>query len=100
MKQGTTPTHIFELPFETSLIAKVRVLYRQDGKVKLRKEHEECSLNGNTISIRLTQEETLMFDCTSPVEIQLRVITLGGDSLVSDKRLVSNEECFEREVFS
>lgn len=78
MIRGTTPTHTFEIPFNTSMIASVRVVYAQDDAVIVTKCTEDCIFDGNTINVTLTQEDTLKFDCKKCVQIQLRVLTTGG----------------------
>ena len=73
MKQGTTPTHTFVLPFDASVIEKVRIIYAQDEEVKL--TVCDVSIEGNTITARLTQEDTLKLECGKFVEVQVRVLT-------------------------
>lgn len=84
MIQGTTPTHKFNIPMDASIIKSVRITYAQQGKVLLTKESEDCHINGNVIELKLTQEETLLFDEFSSVQIQVRVLTAGGDALASE----------------
>lgn len=59
MYRGTTPTLRFTLPFDTSTLDAVWVTIAQGGKVIINKEKSDCDLNGNDISVTLTQEETL-----------------------------------------
>lgn len=82
--RGTTPTHIFRLPFDTALIKSVRITYAHNKKPVLIKETEQCTLEGDTITVRLTQEETLLFKNNWDVEIQLRVLKTDGDVLRSE----------------
>ena len=84
MIQGTTPTHTFNLPIDVSLVKNVRITYAQCETVVLQKEKGSCSFDGNSLQVKLTQEETLLFSCGSPVKIQLRIRTTGGDVLASD----------------
>lgn len=83
MIRGTTPTHTYNLPFDTALIDKIKIAYAQNGVVVLTKEKADCKFEGNTVTVRLTQEDTLKFDA-SRVQIQIRVLTIGGDALASD----------------
>lgn len=84
MRQATTPTHTFELPFDTSLIDKVRVTYKQGDALVIDKRREDCTMEGQTIRLTLTQEETLALDPDYGVDIQLQVLTTGGNALTSD----------------
>lgn len=100
MIRGTTPTHVFNLPFESSLISSARVIYKQGTKEILRKETEAFEMEGNTIRVTLTQEETFLFDCKGSVKLQLRVLTKAGKSLSTRTIIVSVDECLDNEVLS
>lgn len=98
MIRGSTPAHIFTIPIQTSLISCVRVIYSQKDKVIILKETEDCTLDGNTITTTLTQEETFLFNCNDYVKIQLRIKTLDGKVMPSEIMRVSVGECLEEEV--
>lgn len=98
MIRGTTPTHIFTLPFETNILSNIRIIYTQGCERILVKEIGDCHLDGNTATVRLTQEETFRFDCNKYVEIQIRVLTAEKDALNSTPIKVSVERCLEDEV--
>lgn len=83
MIQGSTPMHVFVLPFSTDMIHKVRISYDQKKKIVLTKETIDVSMIDNTIFFRLTQNETLLFDALIPVRIQLHVLTTDGEALPS-----------------
>ncbi len=99
MIQGTTPTHIFELPFDVDLISVVKVVYAQMDEILIEKNTEDCVLSRNTITTKLTQEETFKFKNGLPVQIQLRVMTTEGEALVSRIENVSVSKCLDKEVF-
>ena len=98
MIQGTTPTHRFNIPLDASIIQRVKVTYAQSGKVLLVKEDAECRVEGGVIELKLTQEETLLFDEFSSVQIQVRVLTTGGDALASDVIRVPCGAILDKEV--
>ena len=98
MIQGTTPTHTFTLPFDTSLLTSARIIYSQNEKIILKKELSDCECSGNTISCKLTQEETFLFVHPKTVQIQIRVLTDGGDALNSDIETVPCKMCLDDEV--
>lgn len=83
MVQGSTPLHSFVLPFSTELIAAVRVAYEQKKKIVLVKETQDVMMQDHVIGLRLTQEETLLFDPLVSARIQLHILTTGGDALPS-----------------
>ena len=98
MIRGTTPTHIFTLPFGIETIKTIQIIYAQSGAEKLTKSNEDCMLDGNTVTVKLTQEDTFLFDDGVCVEVQVRVLTNGGDALASRVMRVRCEECLSCEV--
>ena len=100
MKQGTTPTHIFLIPFDTSTITNLAILYAQGDSVILRKELADCTLEGQEIKVTLTQEETFLFDNKKDAKIQLHVLVAGENALVSDIYTVSVDKCLDDEVLT
>lgn len=95
---GTTPDQSFTLPIDTSLVKKARVVYAQRDVVIVVREGDDLQMEGNEISFRLTQEETLRFKSDSQVDIQLRVLTHDGKVPWIKPVTVSVERCFDREV--
>lgn len=98
MFKGTTPTHIFEVAIDTSLIKTVKITYSQKDKLILTKRTEECEVSDGVISTRLSQEDTFLFDNDSIVTIQLRILTEGGDALVAEPMTMSVCKCLDDEV--
>lgn len=83
MIRGTTPTHVFNIPFDTAELQEVRVSYSQCTGVVVQKETADCTMEGNAVSVTLTQADTLQFDDKMPVKIQLKVLTKAGCVLAS-----------------
>ena len=99
MIRGTTPTHIFTIPFDAELVKAGKIIYAQDGENIIEKTLAECSFEGNTIKVRLTQEESFRFDCHKGyVYIQIRLLTVAGDVIASELMRVSVERCLDSEV--
>jgi hypothetical protein len=98
MMQGTTPTHIFKLPFDVSAVKAVQIIYAQNDTEVLTKDINDCELEGNTISTKLTQDETLQLDHRYNVQIQIRVLTAADDALASDVICVKCDRCLSDEV--
>lgn len=98
MRRGTTPKHTFTLPFDTSAVAKARVIYAQGDVVKVVKKEADCELSGNTISVKLTQADTLRLNHKLKTDIQVRVVTHDKDAFASDIITVSTKQCLSDEV--
>lgn len=98
--RGTTPTHIFTIPFEVSLAKEVRVTYGQDDNVIVTKTEEDCDLSGNQIKLMLTQADTFLFDSKRPVQIQLRILTVDNKVMASKVKTVDVLKCLDSEVLA
>lgn len=83
MYRGTTPTHVFQLSIDTNELKEVKINYSQNGKLVLCKRLCDCEISDGKLTVKLTQEDTFLFECTTAVTIQLRVLTRGGDALIS-----------------
>lgn len=83
MKRGSTPTLTFNLPFSPSNLKSAYITIKCLG-VEIEKRLEDCKKDTKSISVTLTQEETLSLTSNTKVEVQLRVVTLEGVALVSD----------------
>ena len=83
MRRGTTPTLTFTLPFEADMITACNIAFAQAKKLVLEKELADCEVDGQTLRVTLTEEDTLRLNAGDSVEIQLRV----G---IGESRLASN----------
>lgn len=98
MFRGSTPTHVFNLPMPADDIKALRLTYVQGGKTILDKSETDVKMDGSTITLRLTQEETLAFGATAPVNIQLKVLLHSGAVLPSQIFRVHVAEILNEEV--
>lgn len=95
---GTTPTHVFELPFPTDVISELRITYAQNDIVLLTKTKEDCVMNENVIEVTLNQDDTFLIEKAKVVEIQLRILTSTGTVLGSIPMKVRAVKCLENGV--
>lgn len=100
MIRATTPTHTFELPFAANQLAKIRISYAQNDAVVFEKTEADCVVEGNSIKVTLTQEETLQFDSTYNVQIQIRALTADGKALASQIEKVRIKDVLNEEVLA
>lgn len=98
MIRGTTPTHTFEVDFDTSLIKEVKITYSQHEVVVVEKRTEDCEITEGKIVTKLTQEETFKFDNTKYVYVQIRILTQQNDCLATAVTMVAVEKCLDDEV--
>ena len=100
MYRLTTPQHTFTLPFDTGLIKSLIISYGQNDAEVLAKELKDCTLEGNTITVRLSQEDTKLFAPEVPVSIQIRLLTTAGDALATREHVVRCEDVLNDEVLT
>lgn len=97
---GCTPTHIFPLPFSAEVIKTVEITYTQQGVIKFRKTNADCEIKGNSIILKLTQEDTFKFSETPQVKAQVRILTTEGEVVKSNPIYMEPEECLSKEVLT
>lgn len=78
MIRSTTPMHVFNIPFDSSNIKRLRITYVQKKLTVVEKTEKDAKFDGNTITVVLTQQDTLKFDDRRPVEIQIKVMLKNG----------------------
>ena len=100
MIRGTTPTHIFNIPFDVAAIDELKITYAQWGNIVITKNKSDCTLEGTTIKTSFTQEETFKFSSDKPVEIQVRILTVDGEALASIIQKVDVGRCLDSEVLT
>ena len=83
LTRGTTPTLIFELPFDTSEAQKMWISFRQESRLVIDKTLADVTLDETKVSVHLTQEETLALCRKESCTIQMRVLTKDGEALAS-----------------
>ena len=103
MYRATTPTHTYKLPIQTSDCKIIKVIYKQ-GETKVIKyymdniEADGMTLDGDKVIIKLTQEETLMFNAKEPVRAQIRVLTNDDDAFASRRFRIAVNETQDEEI--
>ena len=100
MKQGTTPTHTFLLPFDTSNIKAFEITYAQHDSILITKRLDDCTLEGDVVTVELSQEDTFKFDITTQIQMQLRVLTITNQAYATDILLTSISKSLSKEVLS
>ena len=55
MRQTTTPTHSFCIPFEPEMVERLLLTYTQNNVIVLEKRKEDMDVNGQVWSVKLTQ---------------------------------------------
>lgn len=104
MRRGTTVPHTFKLPTDIPKGSLVRLVYAQKPggikKVLFVKTGKDVTVSGNSVSTKLTQEETLSVDDRLPVLAQVRFLTPENEARGTRVIEISAEECLEDEVMT
>lgn len=98
MIRGTTPTHTFRLSIDANTITELRITYVQLGKTVVEKTEKDVKMGEKSISLTLTQEESLEFRAGSAVEVQLKVLTNVGTVLASPVISLNVDKILNTEV--
>lgn len=98
MIRGTTPTHTFELPFDVDQIKDIRITYAQQDKIALEKNKADCIMNGKTVSVTLSQEDTYSFVAVGQVEVQVKILTVDGKVLANPIMWIPVQRILNTEV--
>lgn len=78
---GATVTAEFTLPVDSSMIRSLKIDYSQDETWLFSKTKGDCELNGTTGTVKLSQEDTLKFDDSAVISVQIVVLTEGGETI-------------------
>ncbi len=99
MRQGTTPTiQITINEIDLNEMQNIYVVFEQNGYI-LKKESSDLDIEGNVISVLLSQEETLNFK-EGTCNIQLRMITKGGVAIASPIKTTKVYRVLNKEVIT
>ena len=99
IEKGTEPSLEFVLPFDVSQIKKARVVVRcpVTGAI-VKKETAALTMTEQTVSCRLTQEDTFLFPCNTYAEVQLRILTVENVPLKTEVFHAFVTRCLDEEV--
>ncbi len=100
MYRGTTPTLKFNLPFDTSLIDEVWVTLGQDDEAVVNKTLSDCTADGKSLTVKLTQSDTLALSSEERTYVQLRVLLTDGTALASKTFKVKTKYIIRNGVIS
>lgn len=99
MRQGTTPTiQITINDIDLNEMQNIYVVFEQNGYI-LKKESSDLDIEGNIISVLLSQEETLNFK-EGNCNIQLRMITKRGVAIASPIKTTKVYRVLNKEVIT
>lgn len=87
MTRGTTPTYTLTLDddsIDLGLAASVYATFSQSGGKRITKTGDDLDVDGHTVSVYLTQEETLSLLAAKRADIQLNWVYADGSRACSE----------------
>lgn len=84
IRRGTTPTHVFTVDVDLTQATALYITYKQSDRIVIEKTLADCTITATTVTVELTQAESLKFAITSPVEIQIRAKFEDGTAIASN----------------
>ena len=93
MRRGTTPTLTFTTPYAADLVESGYISFEQRGTdvLDISLTDPAVTIADNSISVELTQEQTLAFTTSDTLKIQIRAILTSGKAVASN--IVTDSVC-------
>lgn len=90
MFRATTPTQNFTFDVDPeSTFKTILITYAQKNKILLEKHKADLTFEetdeGYTATVKLTQQETNMFNARDSITVQVRALTYDGEAIAFDK---------------
>lgn len=82
--RGTTPTHVFNVDVDLTDATIIYITYEQGDEIKIERTKEDITVTDKTLTVKLTQEETLAFSEGKAVRIQIRAKFGDGTAVASN----------------
>ena len=98
IQQGSTPTHKFSTPYVKDAIEWAIITYWQNGKIVLEKKRDEVIIEDQLMITNLSQEDTLLFDETGDVKMQIKVKLTNGKVIPSEDMYARIKDVLNKEV--
>lgn len=95
--KGCTCVNTFTLPFAKEEVKAICIVYCQDSEILVKKELGDCSFANGNVEVNLTQEDTLKFDSSKFIKIQIKV-KLQSDVVMKSNIIKTNTDevlCYE-----
>ena len=85
--RGTTPTITFTTPFNSNMIVAGFITFTLRGKIifDVNINDEAVTVEDEAIKLKLTQEQTLMFDEHDTNKVQIRLLLTTDDAVASNE---------------
>ena len=96
--KGCTCKNTFSIPFIESQIKDIIITYKQGDAIILEKKKNDCTFNDCSVSVDLTQEESMKFDETKIIRMQIKIKTDKDIVIKSNIMETYTDELFNKVV--
>lgn len=98
VERGVTPTHIFETGLDLREATVLYITYQQNDRTVLEKTIEDADISEDSVSVALSQEDTLLFREDAMVRIQIRAGFADGRRVKSEIITTETDELLKEGV--
>lgn len=84
MRRGTTPTHTFTTDIDLSNATVVYLTYKQGSSTVITKTLDDMTVTDESITVELSQDDTLAFDTRNSISMQIRAKFADGSAIASN----------------
>lgn len=96
---GATPKHTFKINADLREAEEIWITYKQGRHIRLNKTLSDgIEVEEKSISVKLSQEDTLLFSREQDVKIQIRARFDDGTAIASTVIHTTASECLRQEV--
>ena len=96
--RGTTPNQIFNVDADITQAEVVYLTYKQGNQTVLEKEKDDLDITKDTVSFKMTQEESLIFERNGSISIQIRARFADGIAIKSNIVQTSSDHLLKEGV--
>lgn len=94
MIRGTTPTITYNFPFAVNTITKFRMYFIQGNETLITKKETDDAMtfSGQSVSVKLTQQETYGFTAKKRLETKARYLLTDGTVAGTKPKFIDVED--------
>lgn len=96
--KGCTVVNTFTVPFNREDIDVIYITYQQSGRTIIEKTVSDCVFRDGKILVDLSQEDTLLFNNSYIIQIQIRIRLKNGVATKSNIINVNTDELLKKGV--
>lgn len=84
MRRGTTVANVFTVDADLTGAVVLYVTYKQGNTTIIEKSKDDIQITAETLTVELTQNDTLAMSSDRPIQIQIRARLADGSALASN----------------